>query len=84
MLRAGRALIHSEYLKPAESEWERKAAHGNEGAMRDFKRDAGGDNGRDAGRKSPNKRLPVSQSISDGLFTEDCLKPIKLVMGQTF
>lgn len=39
MAKAGGALINSERLKPAESEWERKAADGSEGAMRDFKRE---------------------------------------------
>lgn len=49
MRRAGGGPINSERLKPAESEWERKAADGSEAAMRDFKRE--GCSGEGGGRQ---------------------------------
>lgn len=64
MRRAGGGPINSERLKPAESEWERKAADGSEAAMRDFKREgcsgeAGGDNGRDVGTRRVQRQEEV-------------------------
>lgn len=65
-------MINSQCLKPTASERERKRADGNWRVMRDFKREGywerqwniQGHTESGSWRKSPNKRFPVSLSIS--------------------